>query len=168
MLSISDETSRKVVLEAVKRLDAITYRIRTIVLYLPVGALFTCVFGAIIPGLEKDFPLIVKYNDSMFIASISLMSVIMAAIIIEFLRKRGNIIFNEISDELQWGLEESRSGGAEKSIERPSLDIRLSLKNFIKSSDLPFYDGPNGVLIYMLASALFWSFGAAFSSFFAR
>lgn len=64
----------------------------------------------------------------------------------EALRKRGDVIFQELSDELQWHV--GRRSGSEVPRERPLLDARVSLRAFSATSELPLIPGRFGGAIY--------------------
>src|SRR5207248_3149729 len=69
------------------------------------------------------------------------------AIHFETIRKRGDILFKEISDELQWNVRFSDpdSPGTAPP-RRPSFDARLTLRSFAQASDLPLVPGRYGPL----------------------
>lgn len=69
----------------------------------------------------------------------------------EKLRKNGDVIFNEVSDELQWQLERDHDTSSNRAeTERPQLLIRIILRSFIRNTDLPVAPGKLGPLVYFL------------------
>lgn len=83
------------------------------------------------------------------------------AVLYETLRKRGDAMFEEISDELQWNIRGAKSsGGADLVDERPNLQARIILRTFARASDLPLIPGKFGAGIYAAVNlfALFVEF----------
>lgn len=78
-------------------------------------------------------------------------------------KRQGELLFQELSDELQWYVrfdEASHSGVAEH---RPSLGVRLSLRKFASSADLPIVPGRYGpaayagvTLVFLVVPVLLW------------
>lgn len=64
------------------------------------------------------------------------------------LRNRGMIIYDEITEEIDW------SSRRKEFIHRPSIDTRIIIKEFLKSTDLPFTSGSNGQAIYLVLYVL--------------
>jgi len=58
-------------------------------------------------------------------------------------RNKGMVIYEEITDEIDW------SRKRKEFIHRPPLEIRIQIKEFLKSTDLPFTTGPNGQAFYL-------------------
>lgn len=81
--------------------------------------------------------------------------VIFYLIIYEGLRKQGDTLFEEISDELQWNVQKNLSAG-DKPIadERPLLLARITLRTFARTTDLPLVPGRFGPAIYTVANIL--------------
>lgn len=70
-------------------------------------------------------------------------------IIYEFMRKKGNTLFSEISDELEWNLKTGESRD-----ETPSINARIILRSFVNASELPFFRGKYGAGIYLLINVV--------------
>ncbi|MCF8070682.1 MAG: hypothetical protein K9M96_09380 [Deltaproteobacteria bacterium] len=68
----------------------------------------------------------------------------------ENLRKRGEAIFEEISDELQWhiGYRDSLSN-KEPSTKKPEFEIRVALRSFARTTDIPLIPGKFGPALYI-------------------
>lgn len=59
------------------------------------------------------------------------------------MRKQGMTYYEEVTDELAWGK------NREEYQQRPPLEFRISIKDFLKSTDLPFTNGINGQIFYL-------------------
>ena len=57
-------------------------------------------------------------------------------------KKRGMVYYEEIVDEIEWSSKRSDFK------ERPPIGIRVVIKDFLKSTDLPFTSGQNGQTFY--------------------
>lgn len=60
------------------------------------------------------------------------------------IKKRGIIIYDELTDELDWGHKRKEF------IKRPPIETRIIVKDFLQNTDLPFTDGQNGQIIYLV------------------
>lgn len=78
------------------------------------------------------------------------MGTIVALGLFETLRKRGNAIFQELSDELQWHVGRPQAPGQPQ--ERPFLDARVALRTFSAASELPLIPGRFSAAAYALLS----------------
>ena len=91
-----------------------------------------------------------SYYRSYFYAS--LVAGILALILVVFyetLRKQGESLFEEISDELEWHiLAEPSKQSASPTGERPSLSARIVLRSFVRATDLPLVPGKFGPSLY--------------------
>jgi uncharacterized membrane protein len=56
----------------------------------------------------------------------------------EQVRKDGESLFEEISDELQWDVKGQVMTGSSADLTRPNVNSRYALRRFAKTSDLPF------------------------------
>ena len=84
-----------------------------------------------------------------FLLTAVIMSVSCAIILVsiyEYLRKKGDVLFEEISDELRWDVSGKSVSGAEK----PALEIRVTLRSFARAADLPLVPGKFGPVLYVL------------------
>ena len=67
----------------------------------------------------------------------------------ERFRRIGEVLFQEISDELQWNTRAERvPPGKGVASERPPLDTRIALRAFARAGDLPLVPGRFGLAIY--------------------
>ncbi len=82
-------------------------------------------------------------------------AVLIIATSFERLRRFGDVLFLEISDELQWNIRatEMRAGESAAS-ERPKLHVRIALRSFARASDLPLIPGKFGPAIYIAINVL--------------
>jgi len=67
----------------------------------------------------------------------------------EYLRKRGEAVFEEISDDLHWYIGYKKENSKENSEKKPGLEIRVLLRSFAKITDLPLIPGRFGPAIYI-------------------
>lgn len=71
----------------------------------------------------------------------------------EFYQRKGDNLFSEISDELQWYLVERKQPN-QKQGERPPLSARTIMREYVNNTGLPFVNGKNRVAIYALLNLL--------------
>lgn len=75
-----------------------------------------------------------------------------AALWFETLRKRGDALYDEISDEVQWHIGRAYLSSADQpavDMPRPPLRYRVELRSFAKASDLPLAPGRYGPALYV-------------------
>jgi len=62
-----------------------------------------------------------------------------------------NFANKEVSDEFQWhiGKKYADSSGGETDLARPQLDVRLALRDFARSAELPLFPGRLGPAAYV-------------------
>ena len=68
---------------------------------------------------------------------------VLFAMLFEQLRRRGEVIYGEVTDELH-------RAHSDPQLERPRLSFRIALKNFASSMELPLIPGRYGVSLYLL------------------
>jgi hypothetical protein len=61
------------------------------------------------------------------------------------LRKRGAIIFDELTEEIDW------SNKRKEYIYKPPIETRIIIKEFLRSGDLPFTTGVGGQTFYLVS-----------------
>ena len=67
----------------------------------------------------------------------------------ERLRRTGDVLFQEIGDELQWNTRaEKVPPGKGAANERPPLEARVILRRFAQGTDLPLVPGRFGPAVY--------------------
>jgi hypothetical protein len=81
---------------------------------------------------------------------------IVVVIIHEALRRRGDAVFEEISDDLQWHLARANreSPASVSDRPKPDLEARLALREYVKATDLPLIVGPFGPAYYVLLNVI--------------
>lgn len=95
-------------------------------------------------------PVFYRYSMVAIAFSLTVLNIGMA-LWFETLRKRGDAIFEEVSDEFQWhiGKKYADSSGGETDLARPQLDVRLALRDFARSAELPLFPGRLGPAAYV-------------------
>ena len=126
---------------ALQRLQRVSFTLNAcgwLVLLLTVVSLINCINR-----------LLFGYASGLFWTTfIPSLGVLILAVVYETLRKRGNVLFEEISDELQWNVQ---GGGAKPLAEkRPDLNARLVLRTFARASDMPLFPGKLGPALYVI------------------
>lgn len=88
-------------------------------------------------------------------SSILFVSAVLLAMMFEQLRRRGEVIYGEVTDELHRTHNEPH-------LERPRISFRIALKNFASSMELPLIPGRFGASLYLLLDlgALLFAFSA--------
>jgi hypothetical protein len=95
--------------------------------------------------------------------SVALLGVSVAsALYFETIKKRGDVLFDELSNEFQWHLARVQrlSASEPSAAERPNLGYRIQLRSFLRVADLPLAPGKHGPLVYVMLNVLFL-FGVA-------
>jgi hypothetical protein len=98
-------------------------------------------------GIFIFFP---SSNFVVLMSSLVSTSALLCLIAYEYERKRGDALFEEISDELQWYVRE----GDTESASRPVIGARVVLRSFARGVDLPLAPGKFGPAIYFLVNAI--------------
>lgn len=78
----------------------------------------------------------------------------------ELKRRQGDVLFEEISDELEWQVEDTTRNTTATS--RPDIDARIALRSFSRATSLPFVAGKSGAAFYIVLNVLF-AFAASYS-----
>lgn len=83
--------------------------------------------------------------------------IVLSAAFHDAIRRRGNVLFEEVSNELHWGGKESKDVTAPEAehSDRPTLDARITLRSFVYASDLPLVPGKFGPSIYVVVNLSF-------------
>lgn len=77
------------------------------------------------------------------------------------LRKTGESLFDELSDEVQWFVVHKAKSSAEGlGSVRPPLGVRYELRRFARNTDLPLVPGSAGTTIYVLLNLILMLVGA--------
>lgn len=132
--------------EAVYRLRRLTFLQRQVGLLLALGT--TANIGVLFLAF---FPISAFSNYSVVgqIATTIALVNLMLAVFFESYRKRGESLFEEISDEFQWHLGRREFGESNYSQPRPPTDVRIILRDFTRAGDLPLVPGRLGPAIYV-------------------
>lgn len=104
------------------------------------------------------------FPDPFWLLAIFAFSSISALIVRDTMRKTGESLFEELSDEVQWFVLHDKGRDA-KGLDsaRPPLEIRYELRRFARNTDLPLISGSAGTTIYALLNLTLLLVGAYFS-----
>ena len=87
---------------------------------------------------------------------------IVSVVVFERMRKSGDTLFEEMSDELQWHIaylgvapKPEPSQADELLQERPPLDVRTTLRSYVRTTDLPIIPGKMGPALYVALNLTF-------------
>lgn len=99
------------------------------------------------------------YQASFVVLGVSLVvggSALVAVVLFENLRKRGDVLFEEISDEFLWnaGSRSTESRVPSHPEERPPFNTRLYLRSYTRTADLPLFPGRIGPGLYAVVNLL--------------
>lgn len=97
----------------------------------------------------------IRFADRLMLTATLALPAFILAGYFERLRKIGDVLFLEISDELQWNIRSKEMRSEESAArERPKLDVRITLRSFARASDLPLIPGKFGPAIYIAINVL--------------
>jgi hypothetical protein len=97
-----------------------------------------------------------------FLSTTGFFMAIMCLVLYDRLRKNGDNIFDEITSELQWmSPTESLSNKQFVPDVRPSLSVRIGLRDYVTSANLPFARGRNGPIVYFIFTGFVWILAVA-------
>lgn len=83
---------------------------------------------------------------------------IFLTIFFDYLRKKGETIFEEVSDELHWYIGYEKGNSQNTSEKKPEIKIRILLREFVKTTDLPLIPGKYGPAVYIGINIIIISF----------
>jgi hypothetical protein len=109
------------------------------------------VLAASLPSFRLPWTSAPGITVGLVLAGISAVLVMLGLIGFDRDRRRGNSIFEEVSDELQWSV---LTRASEPPRQRPDLAIRIALRGFNDASKLPITRGYRGVQIYGIVNVL--------------
>jgi hypothetical protein len=150
------------------RLTRLTYYIQIVSMSCFLLLLAALLSIALIFLRKSGFPIMLNENTIILLSTSTFFANILCLLVYQSLRRSGDVLFAELSDELQWHLTESaadrqissayanRLDPLSDNIGRPSLSIRIALRSFVKNTGLPLVDGPGGTQIYFGVSAILW------------
>lgn len=135
-------------------LSSVTTRIR----YLGIISFIVSIANFIVMGLVIGRTIFRFYGITTIVFTSVLLGIwaLAGIVMYEYLRKKGDVLFEEISDELQWyvqsdGPDIGVQGTAEK---RPILRARIVLRAFAQNTDLPLVPGKFGPAVYVLVNMI--------------
>jgi hypothetical protein len=106
-------------------------------------------------GVEQSFYIAAFLSFIFFAISVFLL------ITYDKQKRQGNVLFEEISDELQWWTLEKNVSGIKKKNdsnslerERPILRIRIALREYVHTTELPLLKGTSSIALYLLLNIL--------------
>lgn len=118
--------------------------------YLRLNGYLIILITAINLVLSSLSPRIFPFREASIISVFFTLIIFGLTIFYENQRKRGEAIFEEISDELQWHIGyRSSISNKEVSAEKPELRIRITLRSFARTTDLPLIPGKFGPALYI-------------------
>jgi hypothetical protein len=127
--------------QSMSELRMVTRRLRLlglVIVLFTVGSVLEALILPLFPGYDLT-------NRSLALMAASLAVAALALIILyDRTRRRGEALFEEISDEFQWYIARPTTKGGVT----PPLDVRVVLRTFAKTSDLPIVPGRFGPAIY--------------------
>ena len=134
----------------IHRLAAISNSLRLYGLLLSMGTLFNILAPvAVVVFFALQQGQIV--GTALIVAGLTAIN-IMVAVMFDMLRKRGEVIFEEVSDEFQWYVGRTESSTMERPGPRPDFAVRLVLRDFARAGDLPLARGRNGPATYVVVN----------------
>jgi hypothetical protein len=156
--------------ESLTLLDALTVRLRFLSIFVfTITLLNIASVLATIALMKFRFSLLVAMNTTIIIVNASLFVISLLAIVMyESWRRRGDAVFEEISDEIQWNVGYRDRETSEKYPDQsPPIVARVMLRNFARTTDLPLVPGKFGPAIYAAVNVLstFFLVFSAFSKF---
>ncbi len=156
--------------ESLFLLDKLTVRLRFLSIFVfTISLLNIASVLATIALMKFRFSLLVAMNTTVIIMNASLFVISLLAIVLyESLRRRGDAVFEEISDEIQWDVGyRDRETSEKQGDQSPPIVARVMLRNFARTTDLPLVPGKFGPAIYAAVNVLstFFLVFSAFSKF---
>lgn len=103
-----------------------------------------------------------RYNKELYIVLEIMFLLINIIVLFSYDRKiaKGDALYQEISDELEWhvrtelGSKRNSPSAPQASKDRPGLFVRLTLRDFVLASRLPFVRGSQGLAFYLAFNVL--------------
>jgi hypothetical protein len=93
------------------------------------------------------------YHDFLYFVIILVILSLSLLVVYDYQRRRGDVLFEEVSDELQWNLTKTLKEQTDSPRpNRPDLLARIVLRQYNTSIDLPLARGKNGIMIYVLVN----------------
>lgn len=121
----------------IARMQTIAVRLRLLGMGMLIATMMNlaCAFAVAVRSLQ--WFIILQVSAMLFVM------VVFLAMLFEQLRRRGEIIYEEVTDDLHRFYRETE-------MDRPRIAFRIALKNFATAMDLPLVPGRYGVSLYIL------------------
>jgi hypothetical protein len=137
---------------SIRRLAAISATVR---------AISQAIFLLTVVGFSLLLYSVYKHTES----SLSLYAPLSALVAIgayDSVRRKGDVLFEELSDELQWHVQHFINEPGRKTIaetgtrlNRPHVDLRILLRTYARATSLPLLPGRVGAAIYAFVNVMF-------------
>lgn len=134
----------------INQLAEVTYYLKRTSLHILVSLVLSLislpVYTVIYRVYHKSLFVFYEYASIIVLLSIFTFAILGIFLLFKFnsYRTKGMIIYEELTDEIDW------SNKRESFIKRPPLQARITIKDFLKTSDLPFTSGANGQAFYLV------------------
>lgn len=88
----------------------------------------------------------IEFQEILFLTVTIMMIILGIFLLFDFSnkRKRGLIIFDELTEEIDW------SNKRKEYIHKPPIETRIIIKDFLRNADLPFTSGAIGQSFYLV------------------
>jgi hypothetical protein len=136
---IEPSEDHNVIEHFIKTMQTIAVRLRTLGLIILMLTLFNIgiISASAIGFMSRIFVL--------QISALIFVILVIQAVLFDQLRRRGEVIYGEITDAIHRSRDEPR-------LERPQIWFRIALKNFALSMDMPLIPGRYGLSLYLLVN----------------
>jgi hypothetical protein len=157
----------------IRRLARITNQIRVLGMLIAATTLISLAFVGLIAAPVSLTTSNVRFLSLVLVTFNTCVLIVLVAR--EYLVRTGDTLFEEISDELQWhvlgelksssglpfvdGVLDELKALRQQPSTRPPLEIRVALRLFAKSTDLPLVKGSLGTTMYALLNLANFGFG---------
>jgi hypothetical protein len=169
-MDLSHEAEDTLVTRALAQLARLTHQLRMYGQTLAALTIIT-VGGSIAFAFYRVFRVVeAVILVTLVLIAASALQALLISVFFESRRKQGDVLFKEISDELQWHVRFEREKNVKASLaptivsqapeHRPGFDARLVLRSFAQTSDLPLVPGAYGPLVYAVINIVSIAFTA--------
>lgn len=135
---------------SVRRLQLISVRLRVLGVLIFAGTVADVALAVFVRAsvrVDEDF-VVFYYEGYLAILGALACIVLILAVVHDQARRTGDVVFEEVSDELQWHRQKTgRTDDA--ALDRPLLPIRIALRRYAVSADLPLLRGRAGAAAYV-------------------
>jgi hypothetical protein len=148
----------------VNSLKSMTHKLNnlsTLILLFLTVSMACFAFALSVLKVRAFYLVVLRYLQWFYFASfVACLFGILSLIVFNRIRNHGMICYEELTDELEWGKDRQDYK------ERPPIDYRITIKKFLKATDLPLTYSPNGQIFYfafflilLLANIIFVGLG---------